>query len=138
MSGLAGPVRGQANSAPVVSVERSYVTTRVDRPVPVRALAWDPDDDFVVFRWDSANSQGGFSSTTAEATSYTPWVVGVHQLVVTVGDGRGGVTTASLSIEAHQPAVTDGTAIQVIAGPGVEGSSGDGGAATDSPPRGPL
>lgn len=121
------------NAPPVVSLTPSYVTTRVNRSVTLRATTSDPDGDFVTFRWEKVSGpEGELSTTTALVTTYTQWMAGPHELRFTAEDGRGGVTTETAWVIAARRGVLGDAIITTIAGTGVSGLSGDGGPATSA------
>jgi len=92
------------NKAPVISTlfaSRSLAQFR--ESVAVAVVATDADGDPLTYRWSETVPGFGFTSKTNPATA---WIAGpfgaANTLTVTVADGRGGITKASVVVEVEK------------------------------------
>jgi hypothetical protein len=91
------------NAAPIIwSICASSTSVAPGEKVTVSVVATDPDKDRVTITWTAKG--GTFASPSAAKTTWTaPAVEGTYVLTATARDGRGGVTSACLTIKVTKP-----------------------------------
>lgn len=86
------------NRSPTVTASCSPCSVETDQTSMLQATAFDPDTDTLTYEWSA--SQGSLSNRSASITTWTaPGQPGTVTATVAVHDGRGGHTTASVTLQ---------------------------------------
>lgn len=96
--GSSTPTPTPTNRSPTVTASCSPCTITTGETSTLRATATDPDGDALTYRWTAPS--GTFGNATASSTTWTaPNDAATVTVTVTVQDGRGGSTIATVSIQ---------------------------------------
>ncbi|MFM2091608.1 MAG: hypothetical protein RLZZ127_2097, partial [Planctomycetota bacterium] len=86
------------NRAPTASISTTNATPAVGQDTTLRATANDPDGDALAYRWTFGDDTWSTTSTPVIAKRWA--VPGLYRVDCEVSDMRGGVTTASMWVDA--------------------------------------
>jgi cysteine-rich repeat protein len=70
----------------------------IDGKISVSASATDVDNDSLAYAWSDPFDGGNFDDPTAKSTKFTCAVLSSPTLIISVSDGQGCVTTASVNV----------------------------------------
>jgi hypothetical protein len=89
------PIAG--NHPPTVTAKAEQTTVAPGAQVTILAEAYDPDGDTLAIRWSAPS--GTFNNPTGTNTYWTaPQTPGPVTFTISADDGRGGVTTATVTV----------------------------------------